>query len=164
MLARQAVLLTLPSDDGRPNWSYLHTGTLPRLISFVSHSYENGRGVYLKFPFWNSAPCARRPPSPIGQGEIPFGVWRLAAAFPPATHPQSISSSLNSAFSTAYALDLSLSFNIQLSTFSFQPSHFSKSFSSNTYRPPRKCCRQRTYTLVKPFRCNTYKKHGGGGS
>src|SRR5216684_1890081 len=26
-----------------PSWSYLHTGTLPRLIPFVCHSYENCR-------------------------------------------------------------------------------------------------------------------------
>ena|ERR1700687_1551356 len=43
--------------------------------------------------------------------------------------------------------------------------HFSfKSFTCNTYGPPRKCCKQKTYSLAKPFRCNTYKKHGGGGS
>jgi len=42
-----AVLLTLPSDGNRPSWSYHHTGTLPRLISFVSHSYANtGGGGY----------------------------------------------------------------------------------------------------------------------
>src|SRR6266478_992311 len=39
-----------------------------------------------------------------------------------------------------------------------------KSFSCNTYGTPRKCCKQRTYGLAKPFRCNTYKKHGGKGS
>ena len=27
---------------------------------------------------------------------------------------------------------------------------------------PRKCCKQKTYSLSKAFRCNTYKKHGGG--
>jgi hypothetical protein len=32
-----------------------------------------------------------------------------------------------------------------------------KSFSCNT------CCKQMTYSQTKPFRCNTYKKHGGGG-
>ncbi len=36
------------------------------------------------------------------------------------------------------------------------------SFSCNTYGPPRKCCKQKTYGLAKPFRCNTYKKHGVG--
>ena len=54
MLARHAVLLTLPSDDSCPTWSYLHTGTLPRLISFVSHSYKNTGRVGVFFPFWNS--------------------------------------------------------------------------------------------------------------
>ncbi len=39
-----------------------------------------------------------------------------------------------------------------------------KSFSCNTYGSPRKCCKQKTYGLAKPFRCNTYKKQGGGGS
>ena len=37
-----------------------------------------------------------------------------------------------------------------------------KSFSSNTYGSPRKCCKQKTYGLSKPFRCNTYKKQGVG--
>src|SRR5216684_2074865 len=50
-----AVLLTLPSDHSYPAWSYRHTGTLPRLISFVSHSYENTGGVGVFFPFWNSS-------------------------------------------------------------------------------------------------------------
>ena len=35
-----------------PSWSHLHTGTLPRPISFVCHSYENCPGVYPEFPFW----------------------------------------------------------------------------------------------------------------
>src|SRR6266852_2858578 len=39
-----------------------------------------------------------------------------------------------------------------------------KSFSCNTYESPRKCCKQKTYGLAKPFRCNTYKKQGVGGS
>jgi len=37
-----------------------------------------------------------------------------------------------------------------------------KSFSCNTYGFPRKCGKQKTYGTAKPFRCNTYKKHGGG--
>jgi len=36
-----------------------------------------------------------------------------------------------------------------------------KSFSCNTYWPPRKCCKQKTYGLAKPFRCNTYKNQEG---
>ena len=39
---------------------------------------------------------------------------------------------------------------------------FSKSFSCNTYRSPRKCCKQKTYAAAKPFRCNTYKKQAVG--
>jgi len=39
--------------------------------------------------------------------------------------------------------------------------HSFKSFSCNTYGPPRKCCKQKTYSMTKPFRCNTYKKPGG---
>jgi hypothetical protein len=41
------------------------------------------------------------------------------------------------------------------------PYHSLKSFSCNTYEPPRKCCKQKTYDQPKPFRCNTYKKPGG---
>ncbi len=35
-------------------------------------------------------------------------------------------------------------------------------FRINTSRPPRKCCKQKTYSLPKLFRCNTYKKPGVG--
>src|SRR5882757_2584480 len=35
-----------------------------------------------------------------------------------------------------------------------------KSFSCNTYESPRKCCKQKTYGLAKPFRCNPCKKQG----
>src|SRR5229473_5306759 len=38
-----------------------------------------------------------------------------------------------------------------------------KFFSCNTYGFPRKCCRQKTYGMAKFFRCNIYKKQGGGG-
>jgi len=37
------------------------------------------------------------------------------------------------------------------------------SFSCNTYGFPRKCCKQKTYNLTKPFKCNTYAKRGGRG-
>ena len=36
-----------------------------------------------------------------------------------------------------------------------------KSFRCNTCGSPRKCCKQKTYGLAKPFRCNIYKKQGG---
>src|SRR5260370_16912711 len=37
-----------------------------------------------------------------------------------------------------------------------------KPFRCNTYGLPRKCCKQKTYSMAKSFRCNTYKKTGGG--
>src|SRR6266850_2072342 len=37
-------------------------------------------------------------------------------------------------------------------------------FRCNTYEPSRKCGKQKTYRKPKSFRCNTYKKHGGGGA
>src|SRR6266481_8413531 len=36
-------------------------------------------------------------------------------------------------------------------------------FSCNTCGPPRKCCKQKTYGRTKSFKCNTYRKQGGGG-
>ena len=38
-----------------------------------------------------------------------------------------------------------------------------KSFRNNTYGSPRKCCKQKTYGMAKPFRCNTYKNIRGWG-
>src|SRR6266849_4843854 len=37
-----------------------------------------------------------------------------------------------------------------------------KSFRCNTSWPSRMCCNQRTCVILKFFRCNTYKKYGGG--
>ena len=53
-----------PGAGSLPFWSYRQTGTLPRLISFVCHSYENCRGVYPFFPFWNSTSAL--PPQTTG--------------------------------------------------------------------------------------------------
>ena len=49
------------------------------------------------------------------------------------------------------------------STFDSRPSLFPKSFSCNTYGFPRKCCKQKTYSMVKLLRCNAYKKQAGWG-
>ncbi len=49
------------------------------------------------------------------------------------------------------------------STFDSRPSLFPKSFSCNTYGSPRKCCKQKTYSMVKLLRCNAYKKQAGWG-
>jgi len=79
--------------------SYRYTGTLPRLISFVCHSYENTGGVGVFFPFWNSFPavvsqtlptgprCAVSLPMICGRDERGLGVLLLAvncrlSAFP----------------------------------------------------------------------------------
>jgi len=40
--------------------------------------------------------------------------------------------------------------------------HCFKSFSCNTYRSPRRCCKQKTYVPAKFFRCNLQKTGGGG--
>src|SRR5207302_10029094 len=34
-----------------------------------------------------------------------------------------------------------------------------KSFSCNPYESPRKCCKQKTYGLAKPFRCSRVENH-----
>src|SRR5258708_32886791 len=49
--------------EGMPwasHWSYLNTGTLPRLIYFVSQSYGNTGGWGVFFPFWNSSRSVER--------------------------------------------------------------------------------------------------------
>jgi len=96
----------------------------------------------------------------------------------------SVPASVNSAISAASALIPFPSSDFQPLTFDFQPSnlqtfkrprassfafisfaaphHSFKSFICNTYASPRKCCKQKTYGPAKSFRCNTYKKHGGG--
>jgi len=38
----------------------------------------------------------------------------------------------------------------------------SKSFRCNTYESPRKCCKQKTYSLPESFRCNLQKTRGRG--
>src|SRR5713101_9104601 len=45
--------------------------------------------------------------------------------------------------------------------FQWSSSDAPKSFICNTYAPPRKCCKQKTYDRAKSFSCNTYKKQGG---
>ena len=134
-----AVLLTFSTVGSRLPWSYLHTGTLPRLISFVSHSYENCR-VCTQNSHFETPNCV---PSNVPSTHLGAGVRRFFR-------------SVHSAFSVLSALNPSFPF-LQLSTFASP-----KSFSCNTYEPPRKCCRQKTYAKAKPFRCNPYKKQGEG--
>ncbi len=110
------VLDSFPRPGCRPSWSYLHTGTLLRLISFICHSYENTGGVGAFFPFWNSSPIL------------------LLTNHCPLTCPDPVGATCH------YRVN---------------------SFSCNTYGPPRKCCKQKTYGRANSFRCNTYKKQGG---
>src|SRR5260370_189389 len=110
------VLDSFPRPGCRPSWSYLHTGTLLRLISFICHSYENTGGVGAFFPFWNSSPIL------------------LLTNHCPLTCPDPVGATCH------YRVN---------------------SFSCNTYGPPRKCCKQKTYGRANSFRCNTYKKQSG---
>jgi hypothetical protein len=55
MLPRPAVLQSRPALLHLPPWSYHQTGILPRLKSFISHSYENCRGVPSFFPIRNAS-------------------------------------------------------------------------------------------------------------
>ena len=107
MRPRHAVILTLSGDGDCPLWSYLQSGTLPWLISFICHSYVNCRV------------CTQNSQS-----------GTLCCAFA----------------------------NLIPYSYSYAPPR--KSFSCNTYGSPRKCCKQKTYSMTKPFRCNTYKKQG----
>jgi hypothetical protein len=52
MRSRRAVLSNSLAGLHQLHWSYLSTGILPGLKSFVSHSCENCRGVPSFFPFW----------------------------------------------------------------------------------------------------------------
>src|SRR5882762_710865 len=110
MRPRHAVILTLSGDGDCPLWSYLQSGTLPWLISFICHSYVNCRV------------CTQNSQS-----------GTLCCAFA----------------------------NLIPYSYSYAPPR--KSFSCNTYGSPRKCCKQKTYSVTKPFRCNTYKKQGARG-
>jgi len=62
---------TLTKNRGAPSWSYLYTGTLPRLISFVCHSYENTGGVGVFFAF--CTPCAQSKGQLSKTGEMGTG-------------------------------------------------------------------------------------------
>ncbi len=64
-------------------WSYLQTGTLPRLISFVCHSYENTGGVGAFFPFWNQTALSDPARSASSVTESPAS---LVIPFPPSFH------------------------------------------------------------------------------
>jgi uncharacterized protein YceH (UPF0502 family) len=54
MRSRHVVLLTRFANEKCPPWSYRYTGTLPRLISFVSHDgHENRRSLFDSSSFFS---------------------------------------------------------------------------------------------------------------
>src|SRR5712692_1428602 len=65
------------SAGSRPLWSYLHTGTLLRLSSFVSRSYENTGGVAVFFPFWNAPSLRSLASSPNSLSPLFSNSWAL---------------------------------------------------------------------------------------
>ena len=79
-----------PPFTPKPTWSYHQTGILPRLKPFVSHSYENCRGVYLFFftqseakgPFWDSPLATRHSPLLLPACPIPNRERTAQVSFP----------------------------------------------------------------------------------
>src|SRR5882672_9597512 len=53
-------------------------------------------------------------------------------------------------------------FLLSLTPFRPLPLRAPKSRRINTYEIPRKCCIQITYRIARSFKCNTFKKQGGG--
>ena len=113
--------------------------TLPSSVSCksgVCHSYENTGGVGVFFPFWDS---------PVSCCGFDAGNERLSES------------------STNYCHRITDRPSIGLHRPYKGHCHSCfKSFTCNTYGPPCKCCKQKTYCLAKSFRCNTYKKEGWG--
>jgi|SRR5689334_3427140 hypothetical protein len=87
-----------PPFTPKPTWSYHQTGILPRLKPFVSHSYENCRGVYLFFftqseakgPFWNSPLATRHSPLLLPACPVPDGSERRRFRFSPNVKPSNV--------------------------------------------------------------------------
>src|SRR5439155_18348553 len=89
--------------------------------------------------------CGRRLPRPVGASE---------STLSPLEGCQTVLSSFHFP-------------NSQLSTFNFQPLSFSTSLSplsATLMGSPRMCCKQKTYSKAKPFRCNIYAKPRVGGT
>src|SRR5258708_34957045 len=136
MPARHAVLLTLPSDSNRPPWSYRYTGTLPRLISFVSHSCTNTGGVGVFFPFWDST-SAVQSRTPCWIQVLSFQT--LAHSFVPFCTHQKFNPFLSNRFRTLCQKKASAGVGIfQLTTFNFQLSIVGSSRTIPASRPGRR--------------------------
>src|SRR6266446_1180137 len=142
MLARQAVLLTLPSDGNRPHWSYHHTGTLTRFISFVSHSCENCR-VCTQNSHSETPYCV-----PVNVPSTHFG-GGVARFF----------RSVHSAFSVISALNPSLPF-FQLSTVNLQPSRHPSPLAATLMVFPASVANKRLTVGLNPLDATLTKNRG----
>ncbi len=142
MLAREAVLLTLPSDGNRPHWSYHHTGTLTRLISFVSHSCENCR-VCTQNSHSETPYCA---PLNVPSIHLGGGVGRFFR-------------SVHSAFPMISALNPSFPF-FQLSTVNFQPSHHPSPLAATLMDLPASVANKRLTKELNPLDATLTKNRG----
>jgi len=143
MPARRAVLQTPSFTANRPLWSYHHTGTLPPLISFVSHSYKKTGGVGT---FRNSlAVCRGFDPGNERLSKSYTACCQLLADHRSLTFPACPDPVGNpSGFAATLAL------NPLAATLMDIP----QVLQAKDLRRPM--------FEAKPFRCNTYRKPGGG--
>src|SRR5229473_3605377 len=183
MLARHAVLLTLPTDGNRSSWSYRYTGTLPRLISFVFHDgYDNESSLFYSSSFFSDSCalfCIPQKLNPFlfkqfrtllqkhpGVGEPP--------SFPPSAFRRSDLRTFRSQLRTRRLFASLLrptptssplagravvtSLHVYLVTYSFL-----SSLDATFMTVPASVANRRLTVWAKSFRCNTYRKHGGRG-
>src|SRR5229473_5743649 len=183
MLARHAVLLTLPADGNRSSWSYRYTGTLLRPISIVSHDgYDNESSLFYSSSFFSDS-CAL---FCIPQKLNPFlfkqfrtllqkhpGVG-VPPSFPPSTFRRSDLRTFRSKLRTRRLFASFLrptptscllagravvtSSHLYLVT-----SAFLNPLDATFMTLPARVANNRLTTGAKSFRCNTYKKHRGEG-
>src|SRR5467141_5078557 len=145
-----AVLLTFSTVGNRLPWSYLHTGTLPRLISFVSHSYENCRVCTQNSHSGSPRAKPRGTPScvlpNVPSTRLGAGIGRFLR-------------SVHSAFSVISALNPSFPF-FQFSTVNFQPSHHPSSLAATLMDPLASVANTRLTLRLSPLDATLTKNRG----
>ena len=146
----QAVLLTFSTVGSRLPWSYLHTGTLTRLISFVSHSYENCRVCTQNSHSGSPRAKPRGTPScvlpNVPSTRLGAGIGRFLR-------------SVHSAFSVISALNPSFPF-FQFSTVNFQPSHHPSSLAATLMDPLASVANTRLTLRLSPLDATLTKNRG----
>ena len=122
---RSDVSTSRRSND--PSGHTKNPGTLPRLISFICHSYENCRGGEGFFPFWNSSRASDRVGCFLWSAGALLPLFGSARSMDRACGSRAIglsalcgSTSVNFALSVASVLIPFLPFNFQLSTVNFR--------------------------------------------